>query len=168
MFGKVIHSSEGKVVLGGFVIFKLDSGMTNGSLAIVEHHLVPGQVGAVPHTHQHEDEISYIVEGKVTVKLGERVFEAGPGTLVLKPRGEQHAFWNQGNVPARLIEIITPGGFEDYFAELDDVVSKPPLDLDQIIALGQKYGIDLDFSQVEQLTRKYGLQLPGSSQQPEE
>jgi hypothetical protein len=48
------------------------------------------------------------------------------------------------------------------------VVSKPPLDLDQIIALGQKYGIDLDFSQVEQLTRKYGLQLPGSSQQPEE
>ena len=158
MVGKVIYPADGKIALGGFVVFKLDSEMTNGSLAIVEHHLAPGQLGAAPHTHKHEDEISYVLEGTVTVKLGDRVFEAGPGTLVFKPRGEQHAFWNQGSVPARFLEIISPGGFEHYFAELHEVVNKLPLDMDQILVLGQKYGIDLDFSQVEELRRTYGLQ----------
>ena len=51
--------------------------------------------------------------------LGDDVLEAGPGDLVHKPRGEWHTFWNAGDEPCRILEIIAPAGFERFFAELD-------------------------------------------------
>ena len=159
----VILPQEGDVVLGGFVTFKLAGHLTNGSLSIIEHQLAPGLLAAPPHTHQHEDEISYILEGVITVQLGERVMDAPPGTLVFKPRGEPHTFWNQGRVPARLLEMITPAGFERYFAELAEVVASPgPPNLDRIAALAQQYSLDLDFSHVDELMQKYGIRFPES------
>lgn len=160
----VILPNEGDVVLGGFVTFKLAGHLTNGSLSIVEHQLAPGILAAPPHTHQHEDEISYILEGTITVQLGKRVIDAPPGALVFKPRGEPHTFWNSGSVPARLLEIITPAGFERYFAELHEVISQPgPPNFDQIAALAQKYGLMLDFNRVDELVQKYGIQFPEPS-----
>ena len=50
--------------------------------------------------------------------LGDDVVEAGPGDLVYKPRGQWHTFWNAGDEPARILEIISPAGFEQFFAEL--------------------------------------------------
>lgn len=166
MSAMVILPQEGKVVLGGFVTFKLAGQSTNGSLAVIEHQVAPGTLAAPPHTHQHEDEISYILEGTITVQLGEQVIPAPPGTLVFKPRGEPHTFWNQGSVFARLLEIITPAGFERYFAELHEMVAPPsPPNFDGIAALAQHYGLDLDVSRVDELVQKYGVRLPISPQQ---
>ena len=165
MSAVVILPHQGDVALGGFVTFKLAGNLTNGSLSAIEHQLAPGVLAAPPHTHQHEDEISYILEGTITVQLGERVMDAPPGTLVFKPRGEPHTFWNQGSVPARLLEIITPAGFERYFAELHELMAQPgPPNFDRITTLAQQYGLHLDFSRVDELVQKYGVQLPGPPQ----
>jgi hypothetical protein len=70
------------------------------------------------HRHVREDEYSYVFEGRVGAMLGDQVVEAGPGSLIFKPRQQWHTFWNAGESPARILEIISPAGFERYFAEL--------------------------------------------------
>ena len=66
------------------------------------------------HRHAREDEYSYILEGSMGALLGDEDLVAGPGDLVFKPRNQWHTFWNAGDEPARILEIISPAGFEKY------------------------------------------------------
>ncbi|CAA9425840.1 MAG: hypothetical protein AVDCRST_MAG78-1361 [uncultured Rubrobacteraceae bacterium] len=88
------------------------------TFALVEHPIEPRVLAAPMHTHQHEDEYTYVLEGEVGVQVGDEVRVAQPGDLVFKPRHVPHAFWNAGNAPARALEITSPAGFERYFAEI--------------------------------------------------
>jgi oxalate decarboxylase/phosphoglucose isomerase-like protein (cupin superfamily) len=72
----------------------------------------------LPHVHQYEDEYSYVLEGIIGARVGDREIVAGRGSYVIKPRGLMHTFWNPGPGPARLLEVIAPAGFETYFVEL--------------------------------------------------
>ena len=90
---------------------------TGGAFGLVEHDLPAGQLGSPVHTHEREDEYSYVLSGRLTAQVGDDVIEAGPGELVVKPRGIPHAFWNAGTEPVRFLELICPGGFEEYFFE---------------------------------------------------
>ncbi len=110
----VVAAGEGEVVLaGGFgVVGKVSGKQTGGAFSIVEHPLEPGVLGAPPHAHANEDETSFVIEGEIGVMIGEEEFRAGAGSYVLKPRGVPHAFWNPGPEQARILEIISPAGFE--------------------------------------------------------
>src|ERR671937_1813008 len=105
------------------VRFMIDGATTGGAFSLVEHPLPPRALGAPVHTHRNEDEYTYVLEGRIGVQLGDEVIEAGPGELVLKPRGIPHAFWNAGDEPARLLELISPGAFDQYFADLAPILS---------------------------------------------
>ena len=162
MSDKVVLPGEGKSVrLGGTgVIFKLFGADTDGSFALVEHPIEPGTLGAPPHRHQHEDEYSYVLEGEITVLVGERVIPAGPGTLIAKPRGVMHAFWNASSQPARVLEIIAPAGFEQYFAELGELVATGIQPNDpRRVALAQKYHLEYDRGRIPELMRTYHLKM---------
>ena len=93
----------------------LDSG---GGFSLVEHPMSPRALGAPLHRHSREDEYSFVLEGRVGALLGDEVAEGDPGDLIFKPRNQWHTFWNAGDTPARMLEIISPAGFEKYFAEL--------------------------------------------------
>ena len=85
------------VWIGSFgTMYKVPSEATGGAVAIVEHVLGPHQLGAPLHRHSREDEISYVLEGKLTVQQGEKVETAAVGGTIVKPRGVFHAFWNAG------------------------------------------------------------------------
>ena len=73
----------------------------------VEH---PFPVGALvtPHLHTREDGYSIVTEGEIGFRSGDREVVLGPGGYLTKPRGELHAMWHAGAVPARMIEIISP------------------------------------------------------------
>src|SRR3954451_18690364 len=131
-----------------------------GGFSLVEHPIAPRGLAAPMHTHTHEDEYSYVLEGEVGVQIGDEVTVAKPGDLVFKPRGVPHAFWNAGDVPARFLEVITPGGFEGYFAALGRVlaVDGPP-DLARLAAVAAEYDLDLDPTSVPRLAQTYGLVL---------
>ncbi len=162
MSDKVILPGDGKYVrLGGVgVVFKLSGADTGGSFALVEHPMEPGTLGAPPHRHQHEDEYSYVLEGEVTVLVGDRVTEARPGTLIAKPRGVMHTFWNASNEPARVLEIIAPAGFEQYFAELGELVAAGvTADDPRRMGLARKYHIEYDRSRIAQLMSTYHLKM---------
>jgi mannose-6-phosphate isomerase-like protein (cupin superfamily) len=110
--GEVVHL----LALG--VRFMIDGERTGGAFSLVEHPLPPRALGAPLHTHHNEDEHSFVLQGRFGVQLGDDTLEAGPGDLLFKPRGVPHAFWNAGDEPARLLELISPAGFEHYFRGL--------------------------------------------------
>ena len=123
----MVEPGEGASVwLGGIgVDFKIPSELTGGAFSIVEHPLEPGRL-IPPHIHYREDELSYVVRGEIGVRIGDRDYVAGPGSYVFKPRNIPHTFWNPGPEPARLIEIISPAGFERFFAELGELAASCP------------------------------------------
>jgi|tagenome__1003787_1003787.scaffolds.fasta_scaffold20977775_6 mannose-6-phosphate isomerase-like protein (cupin superfamily) len=133
---------------------------TAGGPAFVIHDLAPRALGSPLHTHTHEDEWSYVLTGAVGVEIDGSSSIARAGDLVLKPRGVPHAFWNAGDEPARLLEVITPGGFEDYFAALSEVmaVDGPP-DLGRLSEVAARFDLVVDPTSVPRLAQKHGLVL---------
>lgn len=124
------------------VQFKLLGSQTNGAVSIVEH---PFPVGAlvVPHLHTLEDEYSIVTEGEIGFRSGDREVVLGTGGYITKPRGEMHTMWNAGQLPARMIEIISPSGFENFFRELSEVLAAGPPDPEQLMPLAARYGVQL-------------------------
>jgi quercetin dioxygenase-like cupin family protein len=162
MSGFVLAPHEGKSVwLGGIgVDFKIANEQTGGLFSIIEHQIDPG-ILVPPHTHTREDEFSYVLEGEVGARIGDQVLQATPGCYIIKPRGILHTFWNAGNKPARLIEIISPVGFEKFFAEVAELFQcGGPLDFEKLTQLANGYG---HMNWVPELTAIYNLKLLGQA-----
>jgi quercetin dioxygenase-like cupin family protein len=123
------------------VDFKLWGSDTGEALSVVEH---PFPVGALvpPHLHTREDEYSIVTQGEIGFRSGDREVVLAAGGYITKPRGELHSMWNAGQVPARMIEIISPAGFEHFFRELADLVSAGPPEAGQVPALAERYGLE--------------------------
>ena len=159
--GNLLGPDQGEVVhlraLG--VRFMLDGEATGGAFSLVEHPLPPRALGAPLHTHHNEDEYSFVLEGRVGVQLGPDVLQAGPGDLVVKPRGVAHTFWNAGDEPARLLELISPAGFEHYFRELAPLLAATERDEAAIGAVVARYQLDIDFATLPTLAAQHHLRL---------
>jgi gentisate 1,2-dioxygenase len=91
--------------------------------------------------------------------LGDDVVEAGPGDLVHKPRNQWHTFWNAGDEPTRILEIISPAGFEHFFQELSDMGGALKADPEQLGALSERYGLQMQPDSVPGLLERFGLQI---------
>jgi mannose-6-phosphate isomerase-like protein (cupin superfamily) len=157
----VITPQAGETVeLGGFGVRYMAVGE---GFSLVEHPIAPRTLAAPMHVHEHEDEYSYVLEGEVGVQIGDEVRYATPGDLVVKPRGIPHAFWNRTDEPARLLEIISPGGFERYFAELAPLLPPqvPVPDFEALAALQARYGLQMDMASAGTIAEREGLNLPG-------
>src|SRR5689334_14589065 len=144
--------------LGGLgVRFIVPGAQSAGGFSLVEHPLAPRALAAPLHRHSREDEYSFILSGKVGALLGDEVVSGGEGDLIYKPRGQWHTFWNAGDQPASLLEIISPAGFEKYFEELiglfKDGKPKPEL----IGPIAQRYGLEIDASTIPSLCARFGV-----------
>jgi quercetin dioxygenase-like cupin family protein len=157
---KVVQPGEGRA--GGLgpgvgVVFKIDAADSGGAVSIVEH---PFAVGALvpPHIHRREDEYSIVLEGEIGFRSNDQEVVLGPGGYIVKPRNEVHAMWNAGSVPARMIEVITPAGFEDFFRALTDMTALGPPDPAAVADLAERY--ELPFAEPDWLPdviARYGL-----------
>jgi quercetin dioxygenase-like cupin family protein len=155
-------SAGGAVQLGGLgVRFMIGADESGGGFSLVEHPIAPRALAAPLHRHANEDEYSYVLEGRVGVQLGDEVLEAGPGELVLKPRGQWHAFWNAGDEPARLLEIISPAGFERYFEEIAPLLppSRDEPDFAALAEVQARYGLEMDPDSIGPLVERHGLRF---------
>jgi hypothetical protein len=114
------------------------------------------------HRHSREDEYSYVLEGRIGADLGGQVLYGEPGDLIYKPRGQWHTFWNAGDEPARILEIISPAGFERFFEALVDHAQDGPPDPAALAALGAEYGLEFDFESVPRLVQEHRLAFPGA------
>ena len=150
----------GQLAPGVGVQFKIDGRDTGGLVSIVEH---PFEVGALvpPHVHTREDEISYVLEGEIGFRSEDQEVVLAAGGYIIKPHGEVHAMWNAGRTPARMIEVITPAGFEDFFRDFADITDTRRPSMDEIAELGDRYG--LPFAQpgwLAEVIERYGLTPP--------
>ncbi len=136
--------------------FLVSGSETGGRLAIVEHRLPPHALAAPMHFHTLEDEFSWVIEGEVGVSLGGQVLVAQPGQLVIKPRGEWHTFWNAGATPARILELITPGGLERLFKAMGIADEMDP---DELSRFAGEFGCEADFEATERLVQAHGLKF---------
>jgi quercetin dioxygenase-like cupin family protein len=161
---KIVGPGDGDFVdLGGLGIrFLIDGEETGSQFALVEHPLEPRALGAPLHRHANEDEYSYVIEGRMGAQLGDDVVFAGPGELVFKPRGQWHTFWNAGDEPARLLELIAPPGFENYFREMGRLVADGPPDPEERAALAARYELEVDPESVPGLVEEHGLRFGGA------
>jgi len=158
----VVTASERVMLLQGPLgaALMLGGDRTAGRLSLLEHPLAPRALGSPLHTHRDEDEYSVVLEGVVGAQIGQQVIEAEPGAVLVKPRGVPHAFWNPGDEPARLLEIISPAGFEQYFAGLADILSGAGSpDPRQLRALADRYGLDVDLASIPRLAAAHGLKV---------
>ncbi len=157
---RVIGPRDGKSIdLGSvgvrFLVWGEESG---GTFSLVEHPIPPRTLAAPLHRHANEDEYSYVLEGRLGAKLGDDVVYAEPGDLVFKPRDQWHTFWNAGDAPCRILEIIAPGGFERMFAEMAAAPDGMTGELSQ--ELDVRYGAEVDYESVPRLCEEHGLDHP--------
>jgi mannose-6-phosphate isomerase-like protein (cupin superfamily) len=156
---KVIGPGEGRTgrLRGMGVRFMVSGAESRGGFALVEHPMPPRALGAPLHRHSREDEYSFVLEGRIGAKLGDQVVFAGPGDLVFKPRGQWHTFWNAVDTEARLLEIISPAGFERYFEELVELFAAGPPAPQALAEVAGRYGLEVDPSSVPGLVAEHGL-----------
>jgi quercetin dioxygenase-like cupin family protein len=154
------HGPDAPLVPGLTASTRLTSAET-GSISIVEHVFSPGAL-VPPHTHTLEDEISYIVSGEIGFRSNGKEVTLAAGGYIVKPRGELHSMWNAGSTPARMIEIISPAGFENYFVELAEAVAAAGglPDPTMMGAIAGRFGLSFDFAEVPDLVARYGLTSP--------
>jgi quercetin dioxygenase-like cupin family protein len=159
---RVLGPKEGKAGLLGVmgVRFMIDGADSGGGFSLVEHPMPPRCLGAPLHRHSREDEYSYVVEGKVGALLGDDVVYGEAGDLIFKPRGQWHSFWNAGDEPARILEIISPAGFEKYFEEIVDMGGSLKAKPEDLGALAARYGLEVDIASIPELAERFGLRLP--------
>ena len=158
---RVVGPRDGKSgFLGSIgVRFLIDAADSGGGFSLVEHPMSPRALGAPLHRHAHEDEYSYVTEGRVGALLGEHVIEAGPGAVIFKPRNQWHTFWNAGDEPARILEVISPAGFERYFAELVALGGSRAAPPDALRELGQRYSLEVDPQSIPGLLERFRLRI---------
>jgi mannose-6-phosphate isomerase-like protein (cupin superfamily) len=152
------EASEG--FLGSIgVRFMIDGAEAGDRFSLVEHPMSARALAAPLHLHTREDEYSFVLEGRMGALLGDEVVEAGPGDLVWKPRDQWHTFWNAGDEPCRILEIISPAGFEHFFRELDALGGPVKASPEELAELNQRYGLVMRPDTVPGLLDRFGLQI---------
>lgn len=135
----LLRAGEGEAVSPG-VVLKATSQTTAGSLYLAETTIPPGFPGPPPHVHDTLHDMFYVLEGTLTLRLGDEEVEAGPGTFACAPPGVVHTFANRSDAPVRMLNLSTPGGFEAYMRELGVLLgSGDPVTPEAIGAIASRF-----------------------------
>lgn len=144
MSGAVLHPpGAGETLSMGpsTITIKAGGDQTGGSFFISESEIAPGFAGPPLHTHVRLHDMFYVLQGTLTVRLGDEVHEAGPGTFVCVPPGTPHTFSNPSTEPVRFLNMNTPSGWEDYMRDLAAAAEQAggPLDPARIGEIASRY-----------------------------
>jgi mannose-6-phosphate isomerase-like protein (cupin superfamily) len=156
---KVVGPTDGREGFIGTigVRFLIDGLEAGERFSLVEHPMSPRALAAPLHLHTREDEYSFVLEGRMGALLGDEVLEAGPGELVFKPRNQWHTFWNAGDEPCRILELISPAGFERFFQELVDMGGVAQAEPEAFARLRERYGLEMQPDSVPELLERFQL-----------
>ena len=160
---KSVGRTGGKSVFNGTIGVRhiVDRVQADGRFSVLEHPMSARALAAPLHRHHNEDEYSWIIEGRVGALLGDEVLYGGPGDFIFKPRGQWHTFWNAGDEPARILEIISPAGFEQFFDELSAFGGVDKISTETLEELCARYELEMDVDSVPELCQRFDLKFPG-------
>jgi mannose-6-phosphate isomerase-like protein (cupin superfamily) len=121
------------------VTIKATGEETNGSLYLGEVVAAPGFPGPPPHVHERLHDMFYVLEGRLTVRLGDESTELPGGSFVCVPPGVVHTFSNPTQTPVRFLNFNTPAGWENYMRDLDAALAKGTPSQDEIGQIASRY-----------------------------
>jgi mannose-6-phosphate isomerase-like protein (cupin superfamily) len=145
-----LEPGEGQAIwfLGNRMTIKATAQSTGGLYGLVESWLAPGFSPQL-HIHRREDESFWVLEGELTMRCGDETFRVRPGSYILLPRDLPHTFVVEGDAPARLLTLMTPGGAEGFFVEAgqpavgDRPAPAAPLDVELLTRVAEKFGVEI-------------------------
>ena len=145
-----LRADEGRAIwfLSNRMTIKATSASTGGAFGLVESLIAPGFSPPL-HVHHREDESFWVLEGELTMRCGDRSFRAGPGSFVFLPRDVPHTFVVEGDVPARMLTLLTPGGGEGVFieggrpAEGEGLPPAGPPDIEKLKRVSERFGAEI-------------------------
>jgi quercetin dioxygenase-like cupin family protein len=162
MEAKVVLPDQASLITLYQVSFRygVDAAATDGRLSMIEV-TVPPRTLVKPHMHTREDEFTLVLRGTVGGRLGERTIEEiPPGSWLIKPRDIPHAMWNVGTEPARILEVVSPGGLERYFEQIAPVLMEHgPNWTKRYYALAEEFGLTILDDWSDELKERYGITL---------
>lgn len=121
------------------ILIKATGEDTAGSFFLSETTIAAGFPGPPPHRHERLHDMFYVLEGVLTVQLGEETHQLGPGTFVCVPPGVAHAFRNASDDPVRFLNFNTPSGWEQYMRDLSAAAESGPLTSETIGRIASRY-----------------------------
>lgn len=133
---------------------------TDGALSLLEV-TIPPRTLIKPHMHTREDEFSLVLSGSIGVRTGDDTVEQVPaGSWLIKPRNVPHAMWNVSDEPARILEVVTPGGLEGYFEKIAPILrAHGPEWTARYDEAAEEYGLEILNEWSNELQEKYGITL---------
>ena len=131
--------------LGLPTLMRSTSETTNGAFGLMEHWSMPPGFASPYHVHHLEDEAFYVLGGEVAFVCDGKWIKGGPGTYIFGPREIPHGFKVIGAIPARMLLLCSPAGFERFVLEMGEDLTSPaaPPDVPKLIVLAAKYKIDI-------------------------
>ena len=123
--------------MGQVSLVRANGDQTGGALSVTET-LTPAGNGPPKHVHEREDEMFFVLEGELTVTVGDETVAAPAGTFVFGPRGVPHAY--TATLPTRHLTLVTPPGFERF---LHDAGEAAIAGREAIAAVAQRYGVTM-------------------------
>ena len=133
----------------------------SSTVSVFSVELAAGCLSGPLHVHDREDGLSYMLEGSLTFQVGDETITASAGAVVALPRGIPHTFWNAGTVPAKALDIVTPGGLEDYYQQLAGIVDAPDV-MAKLESMEETYGIHMDWDSVPTLMSQFAIRMAAS------
>lgn len=137
----VVPPSSGKVLKLVGVKHKLISQQTGGSYYLFESEFDP-ESGNRLHVHTYEDEVVYVLQGAIQIRLGDGRLDAGEGGVAHLPKGIPHALYNPLKMSLRILALAIPGGMEQFFDELESAMQDGNMDDPKHREISRKYGIE--------------------------
>lgn len=143
---KIVEPGTGKklAVPGGVITILLSGEDTGGMFALLESGTEPG-AGPPLHMHHREDETFAVLEGEFEIQVDKEVVRATPGAVVFAPKGLTHRFQNVSATPGRMLISLTPGGFENFFVEADQIPPEGRRDPERLAAVAKRYELEFMF-----------------------
>ena len=115
---------------------------TGGSFFLAESTLEAGFAGPPPHRHRELHDMFYVLEGTLTLRLGDHEVEVGPGSFACVPPGVVHTFRNDSDGPVRLLNFNTPAGWENYMRDVAHAARSGPLTPDVMARVASRYDFE--------------------------
>jgi mannose-6-phosphate isomerase-like protein (cupin superfamily) len=146
----LVRAGDGEALwfLGNLVTTKVTGAQTHGQLTVVEFLNPPGFAPPL-HRHRDEDEVFFLLEGSAQFYCGDITLDAGPGDVVLLPRGLAHSFLVSEHAPLRTLQLTTPAGFEEFAraagepAIRRELPASGPVDPGALAHLADLHGVDI-------------------------
>ncbi|GGL67753.1 cupin domain-containing protein [Wenxinia marina] len=118
----------------------LSTADTGGAMSVTDS-VSPPRSGPPRHVHHAEDETFVVLTGEVEFWLEGERFVRGPGETAYILRGREHTYRTASDVPSRHLVILTPGGFEGFFAEMAQNAYQIPADMDAIVESATRHNL---------------------------